>query len=504
MKGKKIRYMIVVLFSILSFQSVLFSESSGSDDNMIFNEYQMQPEVFHPVSPGFGSVNSKGDLNIQVPIMTVPGRNGLNFDIKFSYSSGVTVFQSATWIGLGWSFDPGSITRDVVGNIKNIDKVYGIDFPGREEEYAHDKYYLHINGSTIPYYKTNEGIHKNLTPSNEFVPNEFNHYKIEASEFREEVSVDGEYTSHPDYHKFKVIKDDGTQYIYGKPTLAYYSQMNSEFRYENNPICYVSTWRLIAILASDYRGPAEPDDYSTGGWIKFSYKYDETKEILTYKDNEYFKNETLYQLAYLHTIETPTHKAVFTTSIKSDKNLELSKPTNGTYSITRKLDQIKLYNKLNSGLTNVKTINLKYNQEGANIEFTKLYNIQITGTDNSEIQEYKFQYYMHDKSITHALSQSLLYYDDFGYYNKSTTPVGNIGDTTNAIVYSLKEITFPSGGKEEYIYQVDRFTNSPTYCFFEYYTSNTNIESFASETKNKYQGGLRVKKIIRTASVDDI
>lgn len=80
----------------------------------VFNEHRVQPEVWHFNRPADPGVDAYGDLSLSVPVMTVPGR-GIDFPIAFSYRSGITVDQRPSWIGLGWNFDPGSITRSPEG-----------------------------------------------------------------------------------------------------------------------------------------------------------------------------------------------------------------------------------------------------------------------------------------------------------------------------------------------------------------------------------------------------
>ncbi|MFH1106563.1 MAG: hypothetical protein V1787_01570 [Candidatus Micrarchaeota archaeon] len=56
-----------------------------------------------------------GDMGLDVPLFTVPGRGGLDYPISLHYSAGILVDQQASPIGLGWSLSTGAITRDVVG-----------------------------------------------------------------------------------------------------------------------------------------------------------------------------------------------------------------------------------------------------------------------------------------------------------------------------------------------------------------------------------------------------
>lgn len=51
-----------------------------------------------------------GDLIYNIPLLDVGG-----YPVNLSYHSGITMDQEATWVGLGWSINPGSITREMRG-----------------------------------------------------------------------------------------------------------------------------------------------------------------------------------------------------------------------------------------------------------------------------------------------------------------------------------------------------------------------------------------------------
>lgn len=57
---------------------------------------------------------STGDFNYNIPLLTVPGPNG-GYPINLGYQSGATMEQEATWVGLGWNLNVGSINRTVRG-----------------------------------------------------------------------------------------------------------------------------------------------------------------------------------------------------------------------------------------------------------------------------------------------------------------------------------------------------------------------------------------------------
>ncbi|HLK98095.1 MAG TPA: hypothetical protein VK364_10030, partial [Hymenobacter sp.] len=71
-----------------------------------------QPEMH-----GFKSVGSSdmvdlftGDFSYNVPLLDVGG-----YPLNINYSSGATMEQEASWVGLGWSLNPGVITKEMRG-----------------------------------------------------------------------------------------------------------------------------------------------------------------------------------------------------------------------------------------------------------------------------------------------------------------------------------------------------------------------------------------------------
>ena len=56
-----------------------------------------------------------GDFQYSIPILTVPGKDGLGYSINLGYSSAVKPDDEASWVGYGWTLNAGSITRNVNG-----------------------------------------------------------------------------------------------------------------------------------------------------------------------------------------------------------------------------------------------------------------------------------------------------------------------------------------------------------------------------------------------------
>jgi hypothetical protein len=56
-----------------------------------------------------------GDFSYNLPVVEVPGPAG-GYPLSLGYSAGITMEQEASWVGLGWTLNAGSINRSVSGS----------------------------------------------------------------------------------------------------------------------------------------------------------------------------------------------------------------------------------------------------------------------------------------------------------------------------------------------------------------------------------------------------
>jgi hypothetical protein len=75
-----------------------------------------QPEVqgFTPVSSTEMVDLFSGDFSYNIPLFELPGPNG-GYPFNLAYRGGVGLDQEASWVGLGWSLNPGAINRQMRG-----------------------------------------------------------------------------------------------------------------------------------------------------------------------------------------------------------------------------------------------------------------------------------------------------------------------------------------------------------------------------------------------------
>lgn len=78
-----------------------------------------------PASPEFSSfepvattdmVNDfTGDFTYNIPALNVPGPDGAGYSMSLAYHSGSSSEEEASWVGFGWTLNPGAINRNKVG-----------------------------------------------------------------------------------------------------------------------------------------------------------------------------------------------------------------------------------------------------------------------------------------------------------------------------------------------------------------------------------------------------
>jgi hypothetical protein len=75
-----------------------------------------QPEVQSFLPAGTSDMVDlfTGDFSYNIPLFELPGPSG-GYPFNLSYQAGITMDQEASWVGLGWSMQPGAITRQMRG-----------------------------------------------------------------------------------------------------------------------------------------------------------------------------------------------------------------------------------------------------------------------------------------------------------------------------------------------------------------------------------------------------
>ncbi len=101
---RSISLLILIIYSVQIFlPTVAFALTSGP----------AQPEYtsFEPVATTNMVNPMSGDFNYNLPLLQVPGPNGGGYAMSLSYHSGVSMDEDASWVGYGWTLNPGAINR---------------------------------------------------------------------------------------------------------------------------------------------------------------------------------------------------------------------------------------------------------------------------------------------------------------------------------------------------------------------------------------------------------
>ncbi len=96
---------------------IMFTESFYPTVTFALTSGPSAPEFssFEPVATTTMVNEFSGDFTYNLPVMTVPGANGGGYPISLSYHSGASPEEEASWVGYGWTLNPGAINRSTRG-----------------------------------------------------------------------------------------------------------------------------------------------------------------------------------------------------------------------------------------------------------------------------------------------------------------------------------------------------------------------------------------------------
>ena len=301
----RIRMLLILILPLILAAVPDLALATGME-NHVFNRPRPQDKPDAEIASQarkYVDVGCDGDLRVNIPLVTIPGK--LGFPLNLYYQSGVKMDQSASWVGLGWTFGGWSVKKLTVHGDDNHAYDMG---DGRQTRYLiNDEYVVSIPGRSITFINTGTVFAPN------FVPQMYSRDSLE-------VEIDSVYTDngwHTDlgipgagfncndqkhwyyrkYVSFVLTIEDGTKYVFGRalrsPTVAEarhdlavytsYEDMN-----EVDDDVYIrlahsenSEWLLTAILSHDYvdggGDPSNPLDVphpivdNKGDWIALTY-----------------------------------------------------------------------------------------------------------------------------------------------------------------------------------------------------------------------------------------
>jgi hypothetical protein len=137
-------FVALIIVSQLIFPTFVYALSSGPK----------APEFtsFEPVGTSQMVNELTGAFTYNIPIITIPGPDGGSYSMSLSYHSGISPEQDASWVGYGWTLNPGAINRTKQGfpddyksvvseRFNKIKPIYttGMGFNVKTEVFSKDK-----------------------------------------------------------------------------------------------------------------------------------------------------------------------------------------------------------------------------------------------------------------------------------------------------------------------------------------------------------------------------
>ena len=132
----KITILLLLLFCLLPQTNKLYAQGPNA------------PEAasFEPVDATDMVNLVTGDLSYVLPLLNVPSPEG-GYPIALSYHAGIAMDQEASWVGLGWNINPGTINRGVNGYPDDWGKTSVNEF--FYDELKEEDYYSFGVGATL-------------------------------------------------------------------------------------------------------------------------------------------------------------------------------------------------------------------------------------------------------------------------------------------------------------------------------------------------------------------
>ena len=106
-----IKFYARILLLVMIFQIVTPALSFALTDGPKSPEFSK----FEPVAATDMVNHFSGDFMYNLPVLNVPGPDGAGYTLSLSYKSGASAEQEASWVGHGWTLNPGAINRNMRG-----------------------------------------------------------------------------------------------------------------------------------------------------------------------------------------------------------------------------------------------------------------------------------------------------------------------------------------------------------------------------------------------------
>jgi YD repeat-containing protein len=143
------RHRIIATFFLLIFFPTLIPSDIFASNN---GPNSFEAASFEPVDATDMVNLVTGDLAYVLPLLNIPSPEG-GYPLALSYHAGIAMDQEASWVGLGWNLNPGSINRNTNGYPDDIITGKDINFGYDQGE---SEFYKFGVGASI--YGINAGV----------------------------------------------------------------------------------------------------------------------------------------------------------------------------------------------------------------------------------------------------------------------------------------------------------------------------------------------------------
>jgi len=353
MKKKSVLFLIIIFFFSFLFLNV---ESAGDENTLYYSgeaqpflpygntipagaisteDYFAAPKPYEMDKIERGGVGSTGDMNLNIPLITVPGRGGLDFPIALHYAAGIKVDQPASWVGLGWNLETGSVKRLTINEMDHS-YINNMNGQGQTADRLPDAYSVSTPVGSFRFYnaKPLEDINiRDMYMNPVFKVGGASADKLSA--FPNETINGQDLPKTYDYEYFIYTSSDGTRYVYklALKSSAVDIYHTGDYIGEGKQV-HNNEWLLTAILSPDYVDAGgdkyypldslHPAKDNKGNWIVFEYRDGEDNDIGDRYENNgingmnhklecngYFCKYSYKEVTYPSKIITPTYVAEF-------------------------------------------------------------------------------------------------------------------------------------------------------------------------------------------------
>jgi len=109
--GKRTRKVVAATFLTILVTNIF---APGVSYALTSGPTQPEASSFEPIDTTDMVNMQTGDMTYNIPLIEVPGPDG-GYPLSLSYHAGIQPNEDASWVGLGWTLNPGAITRSVNG-----------------------------------------------------------------------------------------------------------------------------------------------------------------------------------------------------------------------------------------------------------------------------------------------------------------------------------------------------------------------------------------------------